>query len=150
MKILIKLFCVMVSFTIGKDLKTVKFHANPRAKYSIEVVNYCEIRRFEVNTEKEQRYVCADSSYIYITNFRRTPNFENIRSLGDSLLHLRFQKEELRKQTALPDTFELSGMNDKALCWKDIKIGSISVGYVNVPEDKKELFDKSLKTLKKK
>jgi hypothetical protein len=52
--------------------------------------------------------------------------------------------------TVLPDTFELSGMNSKSLFWKDIKIGKVSIGYDNVPKEKKELFDKSLKTLKMK
>jgi hypothetical protein len=52
--------------------------------------------------------------------------------------------------TVLPDIFELSGMNSKSLFWKDIKIGKVSIGYDNVPKEKKELFDKSLKTLKMK
>ena len=98
------------------------------------------------------------SAFIYITNFRETPNYENIKSLGDSVLQFRFQNEELTKDVnkllgtnkiiVLPDTLELSGMNRKSLFWKDIKIGEVSIGYDNVPKENKELFDESLKTFK--
>lgn len=49
----------------------------------------------------------------------------------------------------LPDTLELSGTDEKMLYWKDVVVGNISVGYVGVPSDRKELFDKALKTLRR-
>ena len=81
----------------------------------------------------------------------------NIMDLSDSVFEYRFQNEELTREVnailgkqflaVLPDTFELSGYRD-SLYWKDIKIGKISIGYINVSKEKKKLFDKSLKTFK--
>ena len=160
MKYLIGVFLILTSCTMSKELSTVKYSPKAHLKYSLDVPKGYEIKGYEVTVEKERHYVYKDSSFIYITNFRNTPNYENIKSLGDSVLQFRFQNEELTKQvnellrknqiTILPDTFELSGVNSKSLFWKDIKIGKVSVGYDNVPKEKKELFDKSLKTLKMK
>ena len=158
MKYLIGVVLILTSCTMSKDLTTIKYSPKANIKYSLEVPKGYEVKGYEVTIEKERRYVYSDSSFIYITNFRITPNYENIRSLGDSVLQLRFQNEELTKQvnellgknqvTVLPDTFELSGKNSKSLYWKDIKVGLVSIGYENVPKEKKELFDKSLKTLR--
>ncbi|MBW6481217.1 MAG: hypothetical protein K0B37_17445 [Bacteroidales bacterium] len=161
MKYLLGVVLILTSCTVNKDLTTVKYsptQAHP--DYYLDVPKGYEFKGYEVTIEKERRYVYNDSSFVYITNFMNTPNYENIKSLGDSVLQLRFQNEELTKQvnellgknqvTVLPDTFELSGMNSKSLFWKDIKIGKVSIGYDNVPKEKKELFDKSLKTLKMK
>lgn len=160
MKYLIGVFLILTSCTMSKELSTVKYSPKAHLKYSLDVPKGCEIKLYEVTIEKERRYAYKDSSFIYITNFRITPNYENIKSLGDSVLQFRFQNEELTKAVnellgkiqvaVLPDTFELSGVNSKSLFWKDIKIGEVSIGYNNVPKEKKELFDKSLKTLKMK
>ncbi len=158
MKYLIGGFLILASCTINKELRSVKYCPKTGLRYSLDVPNGYEIKGYEVTIEKERRYIYKDSSFIYFTNFRNTPNYENIKNLGDSVLQLRFQNEELTKQVneilgknqiaILPDTFELSGMNRKSLFWKDIKIGSISIGYDNVTKEKKELFENSLKTLK--
>jgi hypothetical protein len=152
---------VLTSCAVNKDLTTVKYSpSQAHADYFLDVPKGYEFKGYKVTIEKESRYIYNDSSFIYITNFRNTPNYENIKSLGDSISILRFQNEELTKQVnellgknqiaVLPDTFELSGLNSKSLFWKDIKIGKVSIGYDNVPKEKKELFDKSLKTLKMK
>jgi len=144
---------------MSKDLTTVKYSpAQAHPKYYLDVPKEYEFKGYEVTIERERRYVYNDSSFIYITNFKNTPNYENIKNLGDSVLQFRFQNEELTKNvnellgtnkiTVLPDTFELSGMNKKSLFWKDIKIGKVSIGYNNVPKEKKELFDESLKTFR--
>jgi hypothetical protein len=159
MKYLLGVVLILTSCTVNKDLTTVKYSpAQAHSGYYLDVPKGYEFKGYEVTIEKERRYVYNDSSFVYITNFRNTPNYENIKSLGDSVLQLRFQNEELTKQVnellgknnirVLPDTFELSGMNSKSLFWKDIKIGKVSIGYDNVPKEKKELFDKSLKTLR--
>lgn len=160
MKYLIGVFIILTSCTMSKELSTVKYSPKAHLKYSLDVPKGYGIKGYEVTVEKERHYVYKDSSFIYITNFKNTPNYENIKSLRDSVLQLRFQNEELTKQVnellgknqvaVLPDTFELSGVNNKSLFWKDIKIGKVSIGYDNVPKEKKELFDKSLKTLKMK
>ena len=160
MKYLIGMFLILSSCTMSKELNTVKYSPKAHLKYLLDVPKGYEIKGYEVTVEKERRYVYKDSSFVYITNFRKTHNYENIKSLGDSVLQLRFQNEELTKQVnellekkqvaVLPDTFELSGVNSKLLFWKDVKIGRVSIGFDNVPKEKKELFDKSLKTLKMK
>ena len=151
---------ILTSCTMNNNLTRVKFYstqANTNCYY-IDIPKEYEFKGYEVTIEKERRYIYDDSSFVYITNFKYTPNYENIKSLGDSVIQFRFQNEELTKQInellgknkiiILPDTFELSGLNNKSLFWKDIKIGKISIGYDNVPKEKKELFDKSLKTLR--
>lgn len=159
MKHLIGLVLVLLtSCTVNRDLNTVRYNHRDDLKYSIDVPKDYEVKGYEVTTEIERRYVYDDSSYIYITNFTHTPNYENIELLGDSILQYRFQNEELvtevneilgkEELTVLPRRFELSGKNRKSLFWKDIKIGEVSIGYVNVPREKKELYDKSLKTFR--
>ena len=48
------------------------------------------------------------------------------------------------------DTLELYGINVNGLFWKDIKIGNISIGYNNVSEEEKIIYDKAINTFKKK
>lgn len=158
MKYLIGFVLILTSCKVNRDLNTVKYSHRDNLKYSIDVPKGYEVKGYEVTAEIERRYVYADSSYIYITNFRYTPNYENIKLLGDSVLQYRFQNEELMTQVneilgkekiaVLPKRFELSGKNRKSLFWKDIKVGEVSIGYANVPNEKKELYDKSLKTFR--
>ena len=54
--------------------------------------------------------------------------------------------EEVMK--IIPDTLELSGIDADSLYWKDIYIDGISIGYLKVPKEKKELYDKCLRTFK--
>lgn len=98
MKYLIGVFLILTSCTMSKELSAVKYSPKAHLKYSLDVPKGYEIKGYEVTVEKERRYVYEDSSFIYITNFRNTPNYENIKSLGDSVLQLRFQNEELTKQ----------------------------------------------------
>lgn len=157
-KYIIGTFLLLTSCTMSKDICVVRHVLTPRLKYSLNIPMGYKIEQYEVTVEKEIRYVYKDSSFIYITNFCNTPNYGNIKSLGDSILQYRFQNEELTKQineilgkpfiAVLPDTLQLSGTNSKSLFWKDIKIGKLSIGYCNVPKERKCLFDKSLKTIK--
>lgn len=94
-------------------------------------------------------------------------NESNIRTLDDSIVELRFQRNELYadmnnmlgydKYPICPDTVELSGVDAKGLYWKDILYRhpvdvyrmhsmGVSIGYYNVPKADKELFDKALST----
>ena len=159
MKYLLGVVLILSSCTTSKDLTTVKYSsAQAYPKYYLDVPKGYDFKGYEVTVERERRYVYPDSSFVYITNFKNTPNYENIHNLGDSVLQFRFQNEELAKNVnellgtneiiVLPDTFELSGTNKKALFWKDIKIGEVSIGYDNVSKEKKKLFDESLKTFR--
>ena len=101
--------------------------------------------------EREQQYSYSDSSFFYISNRKCNANTDNIERLGDSVFNFRFQDKEvcielnelLGKEVCpiLPDTFELSGKNSDSLYWRDIVIGDISLGYVNVHSCDKKCYD---------
>lgn len=105
--------------------------------------------------ESEKLYVYSDSSKLYITDFRPgSLNYNNILSLGDSISTKRFEVIELQKDIAQKlgreykiDTIELKGKTNLGN-WKDIRIGYISIGYINVPDDRKDEFDKALDSFK--
>lgn len=94
--------------------------------------------------------------FFYISNYYYNENTNNIESLGDSIFEFRFQNRELCKSIndalgmeyyhILPDTFELSGMNADSLCWRDVLIDNISIGYVNVRPELKAKYDQCLNT----
>ena len=56
----------------------------------------------------------------------------------------------IRRFKIVSDTLELYGINVNGLFWKDIKIGNISIGYNNVSEEEKIIYDKAINTFKKK
>ena len=74
--------------------------------------------------------------------------------LGDSIFNYRFQDKVLWEvlnenlgtelYPILPDTFELSGKDEDSLYWRDIVVGEISIGYVNVPSSNKTFYDSCL------
>ena len=100
----------------------------------------------------KKQYVYPDSSKAYISDFASSLlNYSNIRSLGDSIANKRFEGTELKakimKQLGKeykPETIILQGKMANGLYWKDMRIGYLSIGYVNVPESKKNEFDKVL------
>ena len=120
--------------------------------------NYHFIRH-QITWEKEDYYIYKDSAYIYISDFDISPNYNNIANLGDSILSYRFQNKELYREVnnllgedrfkIVSDTLELYGINVNGLFWKDIKIGNISIGYNNVSEEEKVIYDKAINTFKK-
>ena len=104
------------------------------------------------HNELEKQYVYSDSSKAYISEFGSSLlNYNNIKSLGDSVAKKRFEGTELKAKIAKqlgkeykPETIILQGKTANGLYWKDMRIGYLSVGYVNVPENKKGEFDKTL------
>lgn len=104
--------------------------------------------------EREQQYYYDDSSFFYISNNQYNANYKNIEMLGDSIFNFRFQDKVLWEvlnenlgtelYPILPDAFELSGKDEDSLYWRDIVVGEISIGYVNVPSSKKTFYDSCL------
>jgi len=108
------------------------------------------------------------NTIVYISysgmNFNSDINAENIQNqYGDSIYNIRFEgdpddlnhiqqllygkKDSSQYIPQLPDTLILEG-NDGVYCWKDIKIKrKINVGYINIPIEKKEIFDQCLSSL---
>lgn len=71
--------------------------------------------------------------------------------MGDRIAEKRFEgiklKAKMTKELGKayqPETITLQGKMPNGLYWKDIRIGYLSIGYVNVPENKKREFDKAL------
>lgn len=104
------------------------------------------------HNELEKQYIYSDSSKIYISDFViSVSNYNNMRSMGDSITHKRFESTQLKDKIARelgkeykPETLTLQGKMANGLYWKDIRIGYLSIGYVNVSEKKKNEFDKAL------
>lgn len=103
------------------------------------------------HNELEKQYVYSDSAKLYISDFRNSMlNYNNILSLGDSIANKRFEGTELKAKIAKelgqeyqPETITLQGQTATGY-WRDIRTGYVSVGYVNVPENRKSEFDKAL------
>lgn len=123
---------------------------------SFEVIKGGTKEQFVELEENAICYIYPDSSFFYISTFKYSDNYQNIKMLGDSIFNFRFQNRELYKEVntslgeeyykILPDTFDLSGINADSLCWRDIIIDDISIGYSNVHPKKQEQFNKCLDT----
>lgn len=163
MKKIFLYFLLTVNVSCSQHKETVIVSYRPMQygqKYYLDLHKNFTFYGLSISTENENRYIYDDSSFIYITKFKSTPNYYNIKKMGDSIFNLRFQNEELVSEInrltnltivkPLPDTVELSGKQDDGLYWKDIKMGEISLGYVNVKPEKVYLFDKAVTTLRKK
>lgn len=130
-----------------------------RTSYSIIAPRYDSSFSREGGAYHTRFYIYPDSVTLYTSDESYPPNSENIRSLGDSLYKLRFydvgfglnretKNQEISRFRTLPDTLDLSGMDGNSLYWREIIIDFVSVGYMNVPEAQKEIFDKALNSLK--
>jgi hypothetical protein len=86
--------------------------------------------------------VYSNSSEIYYTNdwAVMTSNYENYKTIN---------WEGFSRFNSVQDTV-INGIQTNGLCWKEIKKGSDYIGYLNISETNKYLFDQSLLTLKKK
>ncbi len=149
---------IIIGCSLQKEMVTVKYKPTKMSKkYYLEIPRGFTFEGYGA-VGLENRYVYADSSFIYVTNFRNTPNYYNIRKLGDSIAQYRFQDEELTTEINqlsgktvrefLPDTLEISGIQINGQYWKDIKIGCINVGYINVTKEKKDIFDNAIKSIR--
>lgn len=107
--------------------------------------NY-EENNFKRSLESEEKqFTYADASMIYITNEKGTPiaNYNNIDS--DSIA---IQKSFLALMEN--DTLTLQGKYKLGKYWKNKKLKEISIGYLNVPENRKADFDKAISSIKMK
>lgn len=100
----------------------------------------------------------SDSSCIYFGSPDITPNYRNIKSVNDSIYLLRFQNvplaEDVNKAlgfklvTIRPDTLDISGQDSVGLFWRDVIIRDKCIGYKNVKESNKLLFDNAVNSLR--
>jgi len=160
MKYLIVALFVLSACQANRGFVKVKWPEKPRPKYYLNGPKGDTYFGFRSPDEREYHYIYDDSSYAYISSYSIIPNQSNIKDLGDTIHDFRFRDQELARSEnevlgrtfseLLPDTFELSGIDRDSLYWKDIIIRGMSIGYINVPKDRKALFDASLKTFRAK
>lgn len=149
----------VMSCISSQDVTTIRYkktsseEACREGVYSMKIPDgYNLITLVGGHNEEEKQYIYPDSAAIYVTDFRAsTLNYDNIKSLGDSIASKRLESTELRAEISrslgkeyTPDTLILHGVTDTGLYWKDIKMGCLSIGYVNVSEQRKIEFNKAL------
>lgn len=156
MKRILPILSLLLFVSCNTNLTTVCYRYRNKPICSLRIPQgYKEWIISSGETAREHRYCYEDSSFFfYISDYLYNPNTENIELLGDSIYNYRFQNKQLLESIyeqygkevllKLPDTFELSGENSDSLCWRDILVGNISLGYVNVPINKKKYYDHCL------
>lgn len=153
----------IVSCVATQEVASVKYKRQltekPKAKntkYDMSIpIGYKVITLIGGHNELEKQYVYRDSAKIYVSDFgNSTLNYHNILSLGDSISRKRFEDTELKSRIAKqlaaehkPDTITLQGKTSAGY-WKDIKIGCLSIGYLNVSAKRKSEFDKALSSFR--
>lgn len=156
MKRILSILSLLLFVSCNTNLTTVCYRYGNKPICSLRIPQgYKEWIISSGETEREHRYYYEDSSFFfYISDYFYNPNTENIELLGDSIYNYRFQNKQLLESLYeqygkellynLPYTFELSGESSDSLCWRDILVGNISLGYVNVPINKKKFYDHCL------
>lgn len=126
--------------TINREFKFTKF-----GYYRIQVPKgYLNHLVISGNHGEEHQFWYSDSTLFYFSNETEitTHNYENISKKEET--------KSIRAKAILEnDTFYLEGKDDKNLFWKEYFNGDITVGYMNVSNEKKEIFDKSINSLRK-
>ena len=119
--------------------------------YSVNIPKgYSPVNLVGGHNETEKQFINTDSSRIYISDLGCSSiNYSNISSLGDSILKVHCDNIELKVAVSsnLVQNYKLpysiiSGRDSRGFYWKDIRNGYINVGYKNVSEDKKNVYDK--------
>ncbi|MGB0522488.1 MAG: hypothetical protein ACPGJS_05985 [Flammeovirgaceae bacterium] len=142
MKNLILLLILTLTISCkANELVKVKFVRVKSARYCImKVPKGFEFHRSSGSRETEFMYLYSDSSILYITSFTNTENYKNIRDQGSY-----YQKLDAHYADS---TLFLQGVDSLGLYWKDITFGELSIGYKNVAESQKALFDSALNSVK--
>lgn len=111
-------------------------------KYIFQTPLGYQEKRYSGDHEYQQEYWYPDSIVFYVTTFRNTYNYEQIRQQGT--YYDRF--EALNSN----DTITLKGQDEKGFSWKDKLDGNgVTIGYSNVPPDRLDEFNKAVASLKR-
>lgn len=128
---------------LSETIKYTTYIQSKKVKYSMELPTGFMKYIVVGDHERELRYLFPDSSIIYITNDIEggSPlNYDNIRRKDNGLFVQKLNN----------DTLYIEGLQENDLYWKECKLGRVTVGYVNVSKENKQLYDKALNSLKKK
>jgi len=163
MKRLILLFTLFAAIsTAHSQGKIVRFKFISHIDRS---VNYCTMRvpqnklisvkSYRGTEQAEIQFMYADSSVIYITNFRNSfPLYDYVIAPGNSPEQKNKNQKAKAEMLELPakrlsnDTLVTRGKTHNGLRWKNMQMGEFSVGYVNVPENRLNYFEDVLSTLR--
>jgi hypothetical protein len=94
----------------------------------------------------EYRFEYQNKSTIYISTDIYSGsrlNYENLYSIG-------IDTYAISRSETLMDTIKNSGTNKNKLYWLEFVLGDVVVGFVDVPEEQKEEFEKAILSLNKK
>lgn len=149
MKYLIFLLPILYSCNIYKETTRVQFkhtisdlNSQKIEKCFMVVPKGYELKEIKAGGENglEYQLIYKDSSIIYITQFVNSLNDINIEKAG-----LADKKNDLYLKNSFPnDTLTLESTTTNGLFWKEIRIGNITYGYLNVHLKQKNEFEKSI------
>ncbi|HKK74470.1 MAG TPA: hypothetical protein VJ953_05320 [Saprospiraceae bacterium] len=92
--------------------------------------------------EEEYRIIYPNESTIYLSNRYLVGSHLNLEN------RIRAGIKSYKRENIF-DTLDVSGIQQNEHFWREVILGDIVIGYVNVPEKSKELFDRSLESLNK-
>jgi hypothetical protein len=142
---------IIFSCTSTKDLVNIKYsvYSNLTKKnytYKVNVKKGFKIKEIHGGNEWIQKeYIYADNSIFYISdeNGNTSLNYNNIRN--DKI-----ESDKSIMAFSLNDTITLQGIDKKGNYWKNKFDGEVNIGYLNIPKEKKEEFDKIISSVIKK
>ncbi|WP_431160694.1 hypothetical protein [Flagellimonas beolgyonensis] len=138
----ILLLTIFTSCKATQDLVEIKYITNTLKAWTYIPEGFKK-EIIESGQDIEYRFVYNDSSMIYITDEKGTPtlNYKNIENDSSSL-----QKSFLSLMEN--DTLTLHGKDNLGKFWKNKKLKELSIGYLNVNENQKIVFDKAISLIK--
>lgn len=115
----------------------IKFGWRNRLSYRLDIPKgYNEVCKEYENAAKIYLFTYPDSSILYFTNTL------NLTSLNHDIKEEKYGSYTFGHH--YNDNFVMDGVQKNGNYWKEIKDPSIYRGYINVPPEKKDLFDSIL------
>lgn len=147
----ILLVFIIFSCATRKDFQNVKYvgYSNSAKKdytYKASIKKGFQVKEINGGNEwKQKEFIYSDNSIFYVSNekentSRNDENIKNDKIASDKSMKAFFSK----------DTITLEGIDKNGLYWKNKLDGEVNIGYLNIPKEKKEEFDKILLSIKKK
>ncbi|PVD49287.1 hypothetical protein DC498_25805 [Terrimonas sp.] len=121
----------VASFKVNADGKTVKYKMSVPKGYKYIPIDYQHARG--------KIFLYPDSSSLFFTNDTKSGMIypEKFKKYGS----------DVGMKFLTNDTLVLKGSDDKERYWEERKLKNIVYGYMKVPPDKKEIFDKLLNSI---
>ena len=94
----------------------------------------------------EYRFEYQNKSTIYVS----TDIYSGSRLNSDNLNSIGVNTYAISRSIILVDTIKNSGKDRNNLYWLEYVLGDVVIGYVNVPEEQKEQFEKAIASLDRK